>query len=147
MTETQSNEAVVRELIQALFTRGDLSAVDRYVAEDFVMHDPPFGVSPDREGMRAAARTIRAAFPDWHSDLHHLVADGDLVAEHFTASGTHRGEVLGVPPSGRTVTLPGMNLFRLDDGVVVEWWSRLDMLGFLSQLGVVRTADAAAVPA
>jgi steroid delta-isomerase-like uncharacterized protein len=141
MTDTERNKATVREFIDALFTRGDLSAVDTYLAEDFVDHDPPMGVSPDREGMRAAAQMVRAGFPDWHSELHQLVAEGDVVVEHFTASGTHRGPVLGVAPTGRTVTLRGINIFRLDNGVVVERWGRLDDLGMLSQLGVVRTAD------
>jgi steroid delta-isomerase-like uncharacterized protein len=137
MSTTESNKRTVRDLIDGLFTKGDLGAVDTYFAEDFVNHDPPFGVSADREGMRAAGALMRQAFPDWHSELHELVAEGDIVVERFTASGTQRGEVMGVPPSGKTVSLPGINMFRLRDGLVVERWGRLDELGFLRQLGVV----------
>jgi steroid delta-isomerase-like uncharacterized protein len=79
---------------------------------------------------------MRTAFPDWHSDLHELIAEGDLVVERFTAGGTQRGEVMGVPPSGRTVSLPGINIWRLRDGLIAERWGRLDDLGFLRQLGV-----------
>ena len=101
------------------------------------MHDPPFGSSPDRDGMRSTAADVRAAFPDWRSELHLLVAEDDLVAEVFTASGTHHGEIMGVAPTGRRMSLRGINVFRLRDGRITEWWSRLDELGFRQQLGVM----------
>ena len=110
--------------------------MDTYLATDFVNHDPPFGVSADREGMRAAAEMIRKAFPDWHSDLHMLVGEDDIVVERFTASGTHQGELMGATPTGNTVSLKGINIFRLRDGHVVEWWGRLDELGMFRQLGL-----------
>ena len=144
MTTTEQNKAtieqnktVVRDFIDALFTRGDPNAVDDYLADDFVNNDPPFGASTDREGMRGAGAMFRSVFPDWHSDMHQLVAEGDIVVERFTASGTHTGtDILGVSPSGATVALPGINIFRLRDGRIVERWGRLDDLGFLRQLGV-----------
>ena len=138
MTDTEQNKTIVREFIDGLFTKGDPGAVDSYLAEDFVNNDPPFGVSADREGMRAAAAMMRAGFPDWHSDLHLLVAEDDIVVERFTASGTQKGEVMGVPPDGRTVSLAGINIFRLRDGLIIERWGRLDELGFMRQLGLVQ---------
>ncbi len=137
MSTTDTNKTVVKDFIDGLFTKGDLGVVDTYLAEDFINHDPPFGVTPDREGMRVAGAMMRATFPDWHSELHELVAEDDIVVERFTASGTQQGEVLGVAATGRTVTLPGINIFRLRDGRIVERWGRLDDLGFLKQLGVV----------
>ncbi len=137
MTTTEDNKTIVTEFIQALFTRGDLDAVDEYLAEDFVNNDPPFGASADREGMRSAAALFRSVFPDWRSDLHLLVAEGDIVVEQFTATGTHTGApIMGVASAGETVTLPGINIFRLRGGRIVERWGRLDDLGFRRQLGV-----------
>ncbi len=136
MTDTDANKRIITEFIQRLFSQGDLAAVDDYLSNDFVNHDPPFGASADREGMRSAAAGIRAAFPDWHSELHLLIAEDDLVAEVFTASGTHRGEMMGVAPTGRELSLPGINVFRVRDGCITERWGRLDDLGFLQQLGV-----------
>jgi steroid delta-isomerase-like uncharacterized protein len=130
------NKEVVRDFIDGLFTKGDLGAIDAYLAEDFVNHDPPFEVSADRDGMRAAGEMMRAGFPDWRSEVHELIAEGDLVVERFTASGTHRGEVMGVPATGRTVRLPGINIFRLREGRIVERWGRLDDLAFRRQLGL-----------
>ncbi len=135
---TEDNKAVVRKFIDALFTDGDLGATDLYLAADFVNHDPPVGVGPDAEGMRAAGAMFRAAFPDWHSELHALVAEDDIVVERFTASGTHRGELMGVAPTNKHVELKGINIFRLRDGEITERWGRLDELGLFRQLGLAQ---------
>ena len=135
------NKRVVGEFIQQLFTDGDLDAVDRYLDPDFVNHDAPFpGAPPGREGMRLAASTYRQALPDWHSDVEQLIAEGDIVVEIFTASGTHRAELMGVPATGKTLTLKGINVFRVADDRIVERWGRLDQLGVLQQLGLVPPA-------
>jgi steroid delta-isomerase-like uncharacterized protein len=138
MTPTEQNKTIVRDFIDALFTKGDLGAADAFLAEDFVNHDPPFGGPADRDGMRAAAAMFRSAFPDWHSDLGLLIGEGDLVVEQFTASGTQRGEIMGVPASGRTVTLRGIQIFRVRNGRITERWGRLDDLGLLTQLGLAQ---------
>ena len=78
-----------------------------------------------------------SANPYWRSEVHLLVAEGDYVVERFTASGTHRGEFMGAAPTNRTVTMPGINIFRFRDGKIVERWRNLDVLGFLVQLGVI----------
>jgi steroid delta-isomerase-like uncharacterized protein len=136
MDTISQNKNTVTAFIQALFTKGDLGAVDEYLAENYVDHDPPIPGQADREGMRQAGAMFRAAFPDWHSDVGILVGEGDLVVEEFTASGTHQGEIFGVPASGRTVSLPGINIWRVRDGRIVERWGRLDDLGLLRQLGL-----------
>jgi steroid delta-isomerase-like uncharacterized protein len=137
MDATEQNKKIVTEFIDAVFTRGDLGAVDEYLAADFINHDPPAGVTADREGMRAAGAMFRTAFPDWHSEMDIMVGEGDLVVEHFTASGTQQGEIFGVPPSGKPVAMPGINIWRVRDGRITERWGRLDELGLLRQLGLV----------
>jgi len=145
---TTANKNLVEAFIQDLFSRGDLDAVDRYLAPDFVNHDPPFpGAAAGPEGMRQAAVMFRAAMPDWHSDLHQLVAENDIVVERFTATGTHQGPLMGVPGTGQTITLPGVNIFRIQDGRIVERWGRLDELGLLRQLGIAPDPPADRTPA
>src|SRR5262249_53580088 len=114
--QTSRNKHLVESFIQELFTKGDLTAVDRYLSPDFVNHDPPFPGSPDGpEGMRQAAVTMRAAAPDWRSELDQFVAEGDVVVEQFTAHGTHQGELMGVPGTGAALTMRGINVFRIVD--------------------------------
>jgi len=139
-----NNKQIVEQFITALFTDGDLTAVDRYVDPQFINHDPPLPSSPDGpEGMRQAAEIFRSAFPDWRSDQQHLIAEGDLVAEHFVAHGTHRGSVMGEAPTGHEVVLRGVNIFRIANGKIMERWGRLDDLGLLQQLGLAPQSVAA----
>jgi predicted ester cyclase len=137
MTSIETNKRIVDEFITALFSNGDLTAVDRYLDPEFVNHDPPFPGAPDGpEGMRQAGAIFRRAFPDWRSDLQQLIAEGDLVAENFRAHGTHSGPLMGETPTGREIVLLGVNIFRLADGRIIERWGRLDHLGLLQQLGL-----------
>lgn len=137
MAQIDDNKQLVDEFIQAVFTRGDLDAIDRYLSPDFVNHDRHQGYAGDRDGWRQVAADFRAAFPDWRSTLHALISEGDLVAERFAASGTHRGPIMGIAPTGRQVSFSGINIFRVTDGQIVERWGRLDDLGLLQQLGLL----------
>jgi steroid delta-isomerase-like uncharacterized protein len=140
------NKQIVEEFITALFTDGDLTAVDRYLDPDFINHDPPLPGAPDGpDGMRQAAELFRQAFPDWRSDVQHMIAEDDLVAEHFIAHGTHRGSVMGETPTGHDVVLRGVNIFRIADGKIVERWGRLNDLGLLQQLGLAQRPGATTV--
>ena len=133
------NKQLVNDFIQELFSKGDLDAVDRYLHPDFINHDPPFPGAPDGpDGMRLAAATFRRALPDWHSNMEALIAEGDIVVELFTASGTHRAELMGAAPTGKTVTLRGINIFRVDGDKIVERWGCLDQLSLLRQLDLAR---------
>jgi steroid delta-isomerase-like uncharacterized protein len=139
----EQNKQVVEQFIQALFSRGELTAVDEYLAPDFVDHNPTVpGQAGDRESMRSAGQVFRAAFPDWQSTVDDLLADGDKVVERFTASGTHRGQLMGRDPTGRRVTLGGINIFRLRDGKIVERWGVLDRLALMQQLDAPAPAPA-----
>ena len=147
MTTTDANKEIVERFITALFTEGDLGAVDRYLDPGFVNHDPPLPGAPDGpEGMRQTADVFRRAFPDWRSDVQQLIFEGDLVAENFTAHGTHRASVMGETPTGREVVLRGVNIFRIADGKIVERWGRLDQLGLLQQLGLAPRQPVGATP-
>ena len=139
MTTATHNKQLVEEFITALFTDGDLTAVDRYLDPEFIDHDPPLPNAPDGpESVRQAAAQFRQAFPDWRSDVQHMIGEGDLVVEHFRAHGTHRGSVIGESPTGHDVVLRGVNIFRITDGKLVERWGRLDDLGLLQQLGLAQ---------
>ena len=121
MTDTERNKSVVSDLIDRVFSRGDARAADEHLADGFVFHDPPFGLTPDKAGMLAAADIVRSACPDWRSEIRHLVAEGDLVVEHFVATGTHTGAplmgvlaVAGVAPQPVDGIRPGIVVVGAD---------------------------------
>jgi predicted ester cyclase len=138
-----ANKKLVESFIDQLFTQGNLDAVDIYLHPNLINHDAPFPGAPDGpEGMRQAAGMFRQAIPDWHSDVEELIGEGDLVVERFTASGTHRGELMGVAPTGKVIVLRGIQIFRIEGDKIVERWGRLDEVGLLRQLKLIPDSTA-----
>jgi steroid delta-isomerase-like uncharacterized protein len=127
---------VVRRWVEAWNAR-DPEAVRDLAAPDFVRHDSnlPEVVGPEAEMQFVAA--VTAAFPDLHFTLEHVVAEGALVADHLTGRGTHQGQFLGVPATGRAVQFQTMETYRIAGGRVAEQWVLTDVLGLLQQIGAV----------
>jgi steroid delta-isomerase-like uncharacterized protein len=130
----EANKSLYRRLNEALNSQ-NLDDLDALVAEDVVDHDPLPGQAPGREGLKDALRSIFEAFPDAEIRFKHLVADGNLVIAHVTVRGTHQGEFMGVPPTGKRVSWDGFDVGRIQNGVFVERWGLVDTLGLLQQLG------------
>ena len=130
-------EAFARERVDVLFNRGELERVEEFVTEDFVNHEAWPGEDPGYEGFRLRLRRLRDAVPDIHMEIHEVVAGGDLVAYRATLSGTHRGELLGMAPTGRPFTVQHMHMLRMRDGRSSEHWATRDDLGMLQQLGII----------
>ena len=122
------------ERVEALFNRGELDRVEEFVTEDFVNHEAWPGEDPGYEGFRLRLRRLRDAFPDFHMTVEDVLADGDLVAYRATVTGTHRGELLGMRPTGRGFRVQHMHFLRLRDGRASEHWACRDDLGMLQQL-------------
>ncbi len=125
------------ERVEVLFNRGELDRVEEFVTEDFVNHEAWPGEDPGYEGFRLRLGRLRSAIPDIHMEVHEVVAAGDLVAYRATLSGTHRGELLGMPPTGRAFSVQHMHMLRMRDGRVSEHWATRDDLGMLQQLGII----------
>jgi steroid delta-isomerase-like uncharacterized protein len=125
------------ERVEALFNRGELDRVEEFVTPDFVNHEAWPGEDPGYEGFRLRLRRLREAIPDIHMEVEDLVAEGDTVAYRATLSGTHRGELLGIAPTGRSFRVHHMHWLRLRDGKASEHWAVRDDLGMLQQLGVI----------
>jgi steroid delta-isomerase-like uncharacterized protein len=122
------DSAIVKRLTNEVFVGGNLAMIDELVADDFVDHDPPPGITPDREGFRVLAQAVTASFTNrtFEFDDYADLADGRVV-ENWAMSGTHTGEVFGLPPSGQTARVRGMEIFRCEGGKVVEHWGVVDM--------------------
>jgi len=140
---SDENKAVVARFSHEFFTRGRLEVADDYLTRDFRDHNPLLGFAGDREGLKATAAAFRRAFPDWRSVSHDLIAEGDRVVEPFAATGTHRGELLEISATGRSVSVEGVSIYLLRGGRIAERWGLLDQAGLLRQLGISAIADPA----
>jgi steroid delta-isomerase-like uncharacterized protein len=135
-TAITANEEIVRRWVE-VWNEQNLDAVDDLLAPDFVRHDPN---SPEVRGPAAERQFIElylTAFPDLHFTIEELVSNGDTVAVRLTAVGTQRGELLGLPPTGKTVRIAVMEMYRIADGRIAEQWVVMDALGLLKQLGAL----------
>jgi predicted ester cyclase len=126
-------EEVLGGIYEAVNT-GNLVLLDKYVAPDYVEHSEGFqGVEPFRQQVAA----FRAAFPDLHVSIDGLLIDGDRFASRTTVTGTHTGDLMGVPATGRRISVGAVDMGRIEDGRAKERWGGLDMYSMLTQLGVI----------
>lgn len=125
--------AVIHRLVEAFWGAGDPAAYDRVFAADFVDHTPhpPGAAATPRETLLA----LQAAFADVRTTIDDLLVQGDKVAWRWTFHGTHTGQALGAPPTGRRVVFSGITIDRIAGDRIVERWSQIDVLGLLRQLG------------
>ncbi|MDP9370315.1 MAG: ester cyclase [Chloroflexota bacterium] len=133
----EENKALIRRYFEAIDTRRDPIVVDEFLAPDFVSHNPSPGFGSDREGQKGAFAHFLAAAPDGYHVIDDMVAEGDRVVTRLTAHGTQTGELFGIPPTGKRLTMTGVAIHRIRDGKIAEHWHEIDMLGGLQQLGVI----------
>jgi steroid delta-isomerase-like uncharacterized protein len=136
---SEENKAFVRrwvELLQGTDLQTALNAIDEHIAPDFVNHSS-FGLPPDKEGVKMFFQMFWTGASDWKTTIHQLVAEGDKVVTHKTASGTHTGEFLGVPATGRHMDMHIMDILTIRDGMVYEHTAVVDVAGLMQQLGAM----------
>ncbi len=117
---TNGNKTVIRTFVEDVINQGRLERADDMVIENFVELDPLPGQTQGREGLKEIIRQIRAAFPDIHWAIDEMVAEGDKVFSRFTWTGTHKGAFLGVPATGRRITVKGVVIDRLESGKMAD---------------------------
>ncbi len=135
---SQQNANLVRRAIEEIWNRGNYALLDQFVTDDLVIH----AATPDQEirGTDGVVRfygMLRSAFPDLHFEIEDQIAERDRVVTRWSASGTHEGNFQGIPPSGKRITMTGIDIDRLVDGKVVECWPQVDELSLLQQLGAI----------
>jgi steroid delta-isomerase-like uncharacterized protein len=136
---TEENKAIVRRFLEEVVNKGNQTVADELVASDFIDHNPLPGLSPTNEGFKQSFVIFRTAVPDLRYAIDDLIAEGDKVAVRWTATGTNKGEMFGMPATGRQVTVAGVDVFRLARGRLVELWLSWDQLGMMQQLGIIPT--------
>ncbi|HTJ86464.1 MAG TPA: ester cyclase [Terriglobales bacterium] len=124
-----------RRIFEELWNDRNLTVIDEIISPDYIHHDPqavdiPAGI----DGYRQFVDRYINAFPDLHMTVEDEIVAGDVVAVRWTVTGTHRGQLPGLPPTGKSISLTGMSIARLRDGKFVESWNNWDALGMMQQL-------------
>ena len=135
---TEQNKVLVRQMVEEIFNRGNMSQADEFLAPDFVEREElPPGIPRDREGVKQLATMLRSAFPDFKATIDDIVAEGDKVVIRQTWSGTHKGEFMGIPPTGKSVSFGVIDILRIAGGKFAEHWGQMDSMGLMQQLGAI----------
>ena len=132
----QDNATVVRRFVEEVITQGDIDSAAQFVWDDVTEQVPLPGQGPGLEGLKGVLRGMRLAFPDLNFTIQEQVAEGNKVASRFEWTGTHQGEFLGIPPTGRHVRVWGIVIDRLEEGRIKDTRIIMDTLGLMAQMGV-----------
>jgi steroid delta-isomerase-like uncharacterized protein len=132
----EENKVAVRRFIDEVFVKGNADAVDKLVTHDFTPHS--WGtMPPGAEPLKQATRRVHAGVTDVRMKIEDMIAEEEKVAVRLTAHGTHQGEFMGLPASGKPYTISETHIFHMRDGKIAEHWRDADMLGMMQQLGAM----------
>lgn len=132
----EENKALIRRGFEELINQDNTTLGEELLAPDYINYGFP-GLPPGPAGMRQAVAMFRTAFPDFHVAVEAMIAEGDEVATRGTFTGTHQGEFMGIPATGKHIRVGYIDIWRLVGGKAVENWVQMDLLGLMQQLGVV----------
>jgi steroid delta-isomerase-like uncharacterized protein len=132
--QLQMEKAIVRRLVDEVQTGGDFAVFDELLDPAFIDHTPPPGVLPTRDGVRQLYHSFRSAFPDMVATIEFQTGEGDLVTTRKTYKGIHKGEFLGIPATGRTVSFDVIDVLRVRDGRVTDHWGVMNIASLMQQL-------------
>lgn len=132
----EQNKQLIRQFIDEVLNGGNIDAVSKYFSADMVEQVPFPGQGPGVEGLQDVLRGMKASFPDIHWTIEELIAEADKVVTRFVWTGTHREAFLGVPATGRRVSVWGVTIDRIRDGKIFDTRLIMDSLGLMMQLGV-----------
>lgn len=131
---SEAAKAVVRRNTAEVQGGGDWVLFDELFADDFVDHTPQPGVSADKDGVRLLYKSLRTAFPDFRAEIHWQTAEGDLVTTYKVYYGTHRGDFLGIAPTGRKIHFESVDAMRVRDGKITDHWGVGNLYSLVQQL-------------
>jgi steroid delta-isomerase-like uncharacterized protein len=139
---TEGNKDLARRYYEAVLNEGDVGALDDLAVADYEEHDPLPGQGTGRAGLEDRVRMLRSAFAP-HFTIEDVIAEGDRVVVRWTNDGTNVGEFMGMPATGRTFSIAGVDIHRIRDGKLAEHWHVVDQLAMLQQLGFIPAPNGA----
>jgi steroid delta-isomerase-like uncharacterized protein len=132
---SERNKALLRRSVEEAWLKGNMEVADEVYAADVVLHSPLAGETTGIDAVKGVIRAARAAFPDFRIEIEHLIAEGDMVVNHTSTTGTHEGEYAGIPPSGKPFKAEGISIARVADGKVAEIWGLTNLIELLRGVG------------
>jgi C-1 hydroxylase len=132
----EENKAIVRRFIE-VYNRRNLDLIDDFVAPDYVDHTNKV----DREGLKQLFNMGLTAFPDWHETIEDIIAEGDKVWVRLAYTGTHKGEFIGIPPTGKKITSKAVDIYRIVNGKLAEYWNVTDNVNIFKQIGAIEITE------
>jgi predicted ester cyclase len=136
---SEQYKTAARNFIEKGLNQKDLTALDEYFSPKLTDHALPPGIPAGLEGRKMFASALLAAFPDLQVDVEDLVAEGEKLVTRYSVRGTHKGDLMGIPATGKEISITGIAIDRFENGLSVEHWEIIDQLGMMQQLGVVPT--------
>ena len=134
----EENKTILRRFVEEVWNQRKFEVLDEICAPNLVLHDPTMpGLSQGPEGIKQYISPFFAAFPDVQVEIDDVFAEADRVALRCTIRGTHKGELMGIPPTGKQVTFTGQAIYRLANGKIAEDWIAADVFGLLQQLRAI----------
>jgi steroid delta-isomerase-like uncharacterized protein len=133
---SEQNKDLAKRFYEEVFNRKNLNAIDELCDANIVDHSAMPGQAPGRQGLKDIFNLFLRAFPDMRLTVEEIIAERDLVAARFRGEGTHRGELFGTPPTGKTMRFNGIDFIRIRNGRASEVWHQGDDLVGLLQLGI-----------
>ncbi len=139
----EENKAAVRRFVDEVQSQHKLELVDELLSPDYIDHAVPLGMPPAQgtAHFKQFFTMMLQAFPDVHATIHDQIAEGDKVTTRKTFQGTHQGEFMGIPPTGKKVELLIIDIFRVNNGKLSEHWGAWDRLGILEQIEAIPTSE------
>jgi steroid delta-isomerase-like uncharacterized protein len=134
---SRSNQETIRLVCEEVWGKGNTALIDELYAENYLPLNPTPGLSADRDGVKMEVAAYRQAFPDMQVTVDDIFGEGDKVVARYTIRGTHTGELMGIPATGRSAETTGISIVRLENGRVVEEYALADTMGLFQQLGLV----------
>ena len=131
----EENKSIVRRWIEA-YNRRELD-FDAFIAPNYVDHSNKV----DREGLKQLLNVGLTAFPDWHETIEDIIAEGDKVWVWLSYTGTHKGDFMGLPPTGKKITSQAVDIYRIIDGKLAEYWNVTDNLNIFKQIGAIEITE------
>jgi steroid delta-isomerase-like uncharacterized protein len=133
---TQETRNTMQRLFDEFVNGRNLDSIDELVTPDFVEHEETPGLTPGRDGVKQLFAMLGEAFPDFRMNVEDMIAEGDKGVVRSMFTGTHKGEWMGIPATGRSVSVTIFDMFRVSGGKIVEHWGLLDSGAMMEQLGV-----------